>query len=168
MIKFPTKYWVGEVRGDQVAARECYITMLEMDDHLQAINIKEPQIVAKPVERLEDILLNNTRLDWTTRIGTLAGPTVLQAFSTFLKENQDVFAWSHEDMLRIDPSVIVHRLNVSPSFPPIRQKKRVFTQERDRAIAEEVCKLQKAGFIREVYCPDWLANVVMVKKINGK
>ena len=46
-----------------MAARECYITMLEMDDHLQAINIKEPQIVAKPVKRLEDILLNYTRLD---------------------------------------------------------------------------------------------------------
>ena len=34
MIKFPTEYGVGEVRGDQVAARECYIAMLEMDDHL--------------------------------------------------------------------------------------------------------------------------------------
>ena len=27
MIKFPTKYEVGEVRGDQMAARECYIAM---------------------------------------------------------------------------------------------------------------------------------------------
>jgi len=54
----------------------------------------------------------------------------------------------------IDPSVEVHRLNVSPSFSPIRQKKWVFAQERDRAIAEEVHKLQEAGFIREVYYPD--------------
>ena len=41
MIKFPIEYRVGEVRGDQVAARECYIAMLEMDDYLQAINIEE-------------------------------------------------------------------------------------------------------------------------------
>ena len=34
MIKFPIEYGVGEVRGDQVAVRECYIAMLEMDDHL--------------------------------------------------------------------------------------------------------------------------------------
>ena len=34
LIKFPTEYKVGEVRGNQVATRECYITMLEMDDHL--------------------------------------------------------------------------------------------------------------------------------------
>ena len=53
-------------------------------------------------------------------------------------------------------------------FCPFRKKKRVFTPERDRAIAEEVCKLQEASFIREVYYPDWLVNVVMVKKASGK
>ena len=57
---------------------------------------------------------------------------------------------------------------MSPFFPPVRQKKRIFVQKRDRAIAEEVGKLQEAGFIREVYYPDWLVNVVMVKKANGK
>ena len=70
-------------------------------------------------------------------------------------------------MLGIDTSVMVHKLNVSPSFPPIQQKKRVFTQERDKAIAEEVRKLQEEEFIGEVYYPDWLANVVMAKKANG-
>jgi len=68
----------------------------------------------------------------------------------------------------IDPLVMVHKLNMSPTFPPIHQKKREFAQERDRAIAEEVCKLQEAEFIKEVYYPDWLANVVMVKKANWK
>ena len=29
-------------------------------------------------------------------------------------------------------------------------------------------KLAAAKFIQEVYYPDWLANVVMVKKANGK
>ena len=33
---------------------------------------------------------------------------------------------------------------------------------------EEVHKLQEVEFIREVYYLDWLANVVMVKKANGK
>ena len=33
MIKFPTKYGIGELQGDQVAAHECYIAMLEMEDH---------------------------------------------------------------------------------------------------------------------------------------
>ena len=73
---------------------------------------------------------------------------------TFLKENQDIFAWSHKDMPGIDPSVMVHKLNVSPTFPPIHQKKQVFAQEWDRAIVEEVRKLQEVDLIREVYYPD--------------
>ena len=44
----------------------------------------------------------------------------------------------------------------------------MFVSERDNAIKEEVQKLTLAKFIREVYYPDWLANVVMVKKANGK
>ena len=59
-------------------------------------------------------------------------------------------------------------MNVSPSFSLVRQKKQVFGQELDKAIAEEVRKLQEADFIQEVYYPDCLANVVMVKKANEK
>ena len=84
------------------------------------------------------MVLDDSRLDRKTRMGTLASWSVCQVLTAFLRDNLDVFAWSHEDMLGIDPSIIVHKLNVSPSFPPIPQKKRVFAQERDRAIAEEV------------------------------
>ena len=34
MIKFPTDDRVGELLGNQVAARECYMAMMEMDNHL--------------------------------------------------------------------------------------------------------------------------------------
>ena len=129
--------------------------------------IGNQRALVEPVEELEEVRLDDTWLERTTKIGTLASWSVRQTITTFLRNNQDVFAWSHEDMPRIDPSVMVHKLNVSPSFPPVRQKKRVFAQERDKAIAEEVRKLLEAGFIREAYYPDWLANVVMVKKANG-
>ena len=56
----------------------------------------------------------------------------------FLRKSTDVFVWSHEDMPRIDSNVITHRLNMYPSSKPIRQKKRVFTPEQDKAIKEEV------------------------------
>ena len=68
----------------------------------------------------------------------------------------------------IDPSVITHRLNVYHSSKPMLQKKRVFASKRDNAIKEEVQKFTMVKFIWEVYYPDWLANVVMVKKANSK
>ena len=63
MIKFPTDYGVRELCGNQVATRECYIAMMEMDNHLRAMNIKERQIVIEPVERLKELLINNCRND---------------------------------------------------------------------------------------------------------
>lgn len=40
--------------------------------------------------------------------------------------------------------------------------------KRKQIINDEVKRLLKASFIREVYYLDWLANVVIVKKRNGK
>ena len=71
-------------------------------------------------------------------------------------------------MSGIDPAVITHKLNTDPSFKPIKQKRRSFAPERQKAIKEEVDKLLHAGAVREVEYPEWLANVVLVKKANGK
>ena len=85
MIKFPTEYGVGEVRGDQVAAQECYIAMLEMD--LQTMSIEEQRVVVESVEGLEEILLDNSRLERMTRIGTVTSSQVCQVLTPFLREN---------------------------------------------------------------------------------
>ena len=141
MIKFPTDYEMGELRGNQVAARECYVAMMEMDNHLQAMSIEEHRTTTEPMEKLEEVFLDDSNHERTTKIGTLASPAIRQELTAFLRSNRDVFTWTHEDMPGIDPLVIVHRLNVSSFFPPIRQKKQVFTSERDQAIAEEAYKL---------------------------
>jgi len=104
------------------------------------------------------------------KIGSQLPEELKEELVMFLRSNSDVFAWNHEDMPGIDPSIIVHRLNVDPSSRPVKQKRRTFTPERNQAIAEEVSKLLAAGFIREVDYPEWLANVVLVRSliINGE
>ena len=103
-----------------MATREYYIAMLKIEDHQQTMCIEEKRTMVEPVEELEEITLNQSRLERITRMGMLASQPIQQALAVFLKTNQDVFAWSHEDMLGIDPSVIVHRLNVNPASSPIR------------------------------------------------
>ena len=103
-----------------MAASKCYIAMLEMEDHQQTMCIGKQRTTAESVEELEEISLNESRPEWTTRMGTLASPLIRQDLAAFLRMNQDVFAWSHEDMPGIDPSVIVHRLNVNSASSPIR------------------------------------------------
>ena len=89
----------------------------------------------KPTEDQKEVSLDDNILGWTTRIGTQAGPLVRKELAFFLKNNQDIFTWSHEDMLGISLNTMVHKLNVCPSFPLVRQKKKVSAQERDKAIA---------------------------------
>ena len=87
MIKFPTEYGVGELRGDQVAARECYIAMLEMEDHQQTMCIGERRTIAEPVEELEEVTFDESRPGRTTRMGTLASPAIRQDLANFLRTN---------------------------------------------------------------------------------
>ena len=87
---------------------------------------------------LKEVLLDNSRPKRTTRISTLANPPIRQALTAFLMENQDVFTWSHEDMPRIYPSVIVHKLNVSLSFPPICKKKQIFVRRNKYSCRSEI------------------------------
>ena len=75
---------------------------------------------------------------------------------------------SRDSIPRVHITTICHKLNVDPSIRPVKQKRRVFTPDRNQAISVEVEKLLAAGFVRDVYYLNWLANVVMVKKSNGK
>ncbi|KAK0593858.1 hypothetical protein LWI29_035065 [Acer saccharum] len=68
----------------------------------------------------------------------------------------------------IDRSVISHNLAVNEKCKPVVQKRRSFNPERSAAIKEEVSKLLAARSIREVKYPEWVANVVLVKKKNNQ
>ena len=164
-VKFPTDNGVGEVKGDQVLARECYQAILAaQENHTWVIEEKDED----KVEALEVVELVDGQATKTTRIGTTLSPGMRAKLVQFLKENLDVFAWSHEDMPGIAPEIIQHKLNVNPDKKLIQQRQRVFAPEWDQAVMDEVTKLLATGFIREVHYPEWLANVILVKKANGK
>ena len=87
LVKFPTKYRIGEARRDQMVARECYIVMLEIDNHLQALSIEERRVIVEPVEDLEEISLDNNIPSRITRVGTQTNPSVRKELTLFLKNN---------------------------------------------------------------------------------
>ena len=68
----------------------------------------------------------------------------------------------------IPANIIQHCLNVDPEKKLVQQRRRVFAPEWNKAIMDEMNKLLATNFIREVFYPEWLANVIMVKKANEK
>ena len=65
-------------------------------------------------------------------------------------------------------SVVVHCLDACPNCEPVKQRPRIFALEQQEAIDVEVEKLLATDIIFKIKYPQWLTNVVMVKKPNGK
>jgi hypothetical protein len=72
----------------------------------------------EPVEGLEEFKIGDSGKK--VRIGSQLPQLVKEDLVAFLRRNSDVFAWSHEYMPGIDPSVIVHKLNVDPNHRPVK------------------------------------------------
>ncbi|KAL5577222.1 hypothetical protein UlMin_018921 [Ulmus minor] len=70
----------------------------------------------EPVEELEEVPLFKDDLSKTCKIGSALTGQLRTDLINFLRDHRDVFAWSHEDMPGIDPKVIIHHLNIDPSF----------------------------------------------------
>ena len=172
MIKFPTISGVGMVRGDQRVARECYSASMKQkavdNVYMDDLDMRDEVLTQpEPSEELEPVSLDDDP-EHLAYIGFKLAEDLKGLLTQFLRHNKDVFAWKQADMGGIDPTVITHRLNASSSFKSVKQKQRSFAPERQKAINEEVGILLQAGAIREVEYPEWLANVVLVKKANGK
>ncbi|XP_062019159.1 uncharacterized protein LOC133735742 [Rosa rugosa] len=188
LMKFPTPNGTGCVRGSQQLARECYSTTIARSTRRHEIltvgseapppNIfedprdeEEKYVRKEPVDpdtSLKVVCLSDEHPERTVRIGAHLNPEVEAELTQFLRDNAAVFAWSYADMPGISPEIITHKLTIKPSFYPIKQKRRAFDEEKYRAIREEVAKLQDIGFIRQVIYPQWISNLVMVKKASGK
>ena len=115
-VKFLTNNGVGEVRGDQILARECYQAVLTTkENHIWMIEEEREN----KVETLKTVALTKGETTKMTRIGTTLSPEIRTKLVQFLKENLDIFAWSHEDMPGISPEVIQHKLNVNSERKPV-------------------------------------------------
>ena len=68
----------------------------------------------------------------------------------------------------MDSDFICHHLNANPSVIPKRQPPWCSFKKHSDTVKDEVLKLKWAGAIKKVFYPEWLANMVVVKKKSGK
>ena len=86
------------------------------------------------VEETVAVLIDPNDPSRTVLVGNLLPEKERLELIEFLKQNLDVFAWTHEDMIGVDPTESVHRLNVKTSAKPVKQKQRRFAPERNKII----------------------------------
>ena len=71
-------------------------------------------------------------------------------------------------MLGLSPSLVTHKLKVDPNAKSMKQPPRKYCLDVEKKIKSKVNKLLKAGFIEEIECPSWLANIVPIKEKGGQ
>ena len=118
------------------------------------------------VDPLESILIGGP--DRYTYVSSLLTEDERAQIQQILQANADVFAWIHSDMTGISSMHASHKLNVVSSARPIKRRVRRSHLGRHQIIQTEVNNLLNVGFIKEVKYPEWLANVVVVPKKEGK
>jgi len=121
---------------------------------------KRPQ----PVEEWLEKKINGK----TFKLGKTLDSETQDQIARVISRHLDTFAWSASDMPGVDPDFLCHRLAMDPQVRPIRQRRRKFNEEKRKTIKDETQKLFVADHIREIQYPEWLANVVLVKKSSGK
>ena len=134
VIKFPTTNGVGMVRGNQRIARECYSASMKKNTvnniYMDELDMQD-EVTTRfaPSEELEPVQLRD-QPKHLVYIGSKLAEDIRSSLIRFLEQNMEVFAWKQEDMGGVDPAVITHKLNVNPSFKPIKKKRRSFASER--------------------------------------
>ncbi|XP_057956803.1 uncharacterized protein LOC131150216 [Malania oleifera] len=134
-MKFPTPHGTGVVKGDQAAARNCYVMTLKGKmEARKTLNVEDLEVrgeypkISIVDEDITRVPLNGHQ-ERCVQIRSRLPNTLRAELSELLNEFVDVFAWSAKDMLGIDPAIIEHRLQVDPNHRPVKQKKRSFAME---------------------------------------
>jgi len=90
-VRFPTSHGVGEIRGYQVLAKECYQAALtSRENHTWVIN--EPKPIPEPSKKPQEVEIIPGDLTKVLKIETTLLTLEKEEMIYFLRTNQDVFA----------------------------------------------------------------------------
>uniref|UniRef100_A0A2N9FM54 Uncharacterized protein n=1 Tax=Fagus sylvatica TaxID=28930 RepID=A0A2N9FM54_FAGSY len=152
-LRFPTDFGIMEIKGDQVASKQCIMAAVKQNP---------------PESKQKGKMVSQCSKEKYFKIGRELSQGNRTELIDFLVGNVDVFAWDPYEVPGVDPNYIEHRLNTDPHSKPVQQKARRSAPVHAEAVQKEVEKLLQAGAIREIQYPTWLSNTVVVKKKNGK
>jgi spore cortex formation protein SpoVR/YcgB (stage V sporulation) len=105
----------------------------------------EKQARVKPAKETKMVTLFEGNTSKQVTISAKLDNKIESELIQFLRDNSDIFAWSVEDLLGVDRSIIEHILDVNKNHPPVKQKLHKLSEERKQAAKAEVQCLLNAG-----------------------
>lgn len=138
-----------------------------LDDLVLAL-IKMDDVMADVQDLLKEVNLGTKQVRQPVYISGLLDLASKAEVVKLLSEFSNCFAWSYEEMLRLDSKLVEHKLPIKDGFRRFKQPPQRMSQEVTDRINEEIKKLLQAGFIYPIRYVKWLSNIVPVMKKNYK
>ncbi|GJX71925.1 reverse transcriptase domain-containing protein [Tanacetum coccineum] len=132
MLKFLVKGGTVTIRSSRVIPMECSM--------ISGPNTQHP-VTNLVLEEKIKVAIHPEYPEQTIAIGSTLTEKGCKELCALLRQNLDVFALKPADMTGVPWHMAEHRLNVREGCPPVTQKKRGQAPERNKAIQEEVEKL---------------------------
>ncbi|KAK4394298.1 hypothetical protein Sango_1900600 [Sesamum angolense] len=148
-VKFPTAGGVGEIQGDTLQSRKCYVEAMHKRME-EAKGTKGSSHKVQPAEELLNVELVPRDLEKITKIDSQLENAIQEEIIECLCHNIDIFACTPQDLEGIDPNVITHHLNIDPSITSVKQMKRHFGSDKNKIIQAKVDKIMAAVHIEEI------------------
>lgn len=102
-----------------------------------------------PIENLKTVQIG-AQSSQTTQIGSSLSLDEEADIIRILRENVDLFALKPTVMPGIDPNIVCHHIALDSGIKLVAQRKRKEGEEKRKVIDDEVGKLMKADFIKEI------------------
>ncbi|GJR19773.1 hypothetical protein Tco_0968300 [Tanacetum coccineum] len=115
----------------------------------------------------EKTVVNDNYPEQLVTIGGGLSAECRHALIHTLRKNVNIFAWTPADMTGIPRAITEHSLDTYPHIDPKTQKKRSLAPDRRKVVTDEVNEWLKADIVRRVRYLTWVANSVLVKKVDG-
>ena len=131
---------MGQVHGNQNEVRECYNQAVRTTSRPRQVNIidqrppsegplddtidprlPDEKATTGPIEDLFNLPVDDKESSKVLKLQKNLSNEHREAISVFLKQNLDVFSWTHSDIEGIDLEIMSHRLNIDSEKKPVRQ-----------------------------------------------
>jgi hypothetical protein len=137
-------------------------------EHISTHPIRMDDIKEEVQDPLVEVNLGTKEDPRVTFVSGHLGPEEFNKIMIILKEYKDCFAWDYPELPGLNKKLVEHRLPIKEGFQPFQQHPRRMAPDITLKIKEEIERLVRAGFIRPARYVEWLSNIVLVLKKNGK
>ncbi|KAI5417810.1 hypothetical protein KIW84_042434 [Lathyrus oleraceus] len=140
----------------------------EVSDELSRLLEHEEKAIHPFEEQIELVNLGSEDDVKEVKVGSQLCPEAMKGLIDLLQDYSDVFAWYYQDMPGLDSEIVEHKLSLKPECPPVKQNLTRTYPNMEMKIKEEVQKHIDVDFLFTAEYPQWVANIVPVRKKDGK